>query len=304
MNTNRKYGKTYRISMPNIKVKGKFMLNPKEEKLLLGGKVYVTEKMDGANSGIYKSNGETFLQKRGGNIDGSHPQYKFFEQWGYNNFEKIKAIPDNMVVYGELMRCVHTIYYDRLPDWFLVFAMFDLTKGRFLKLSDVSEISRRCGLCTVPVLYEGKTDKEHLETLLRTESMFGEVSEGIVVQNIRQQIRGKIVKEEFIKSIEDSECHWSRTNPSFNKLVNCDNDCKLPQTPNYCYMCGSPMDEDVSAEQEENEYYTEDDAADLVYDMEQLREYIYGLDDAIVDGMYKKEYVDTYNFLYSVPCHR
>jgi len=62
-----------------------------------------------------------------------------------------------------------------------------------------------------------------------------------------------------------------------------------------CYICGPPMDEDVSVEQEENEYYTEDDAADLVYDIEQLREYIYGLDDAIVDGMYKKEYVDTFS---------
>ena len=42
-------------------------------------------------------------------------------------------------------------------------------------------------------------------------------------------------------------------------------------------------------------YYTEDEAADLVHDMEQLREYLYGLDDAIVDGMYKKEYVDIFS---------
>ena len=42
-------------------------------------------------------------------------------------------------------------------------------------------------------------------------------------------------------------------------------------------------------------YYTEDEAADRVYDIEQLCEYLCGLDDAIVDGMYKKEYVDTFS---------
>ena len=42
-------------------------------------------------------------------------------------------------------------------------------------------------------------------------------------------------------------------------------------------------------------YYTEDEAADRVYDMEQLCEYLYGLDDAVVDGMYKKECVDTFS---------
>jgi hypothetical protein len=42
-------------------------------------------------------------------------------------------------------------------------------------------------------------------------------------------------------------------------------------------------------------YYTEDEAADCVYDMEQLREYLCGLDDAVVDGMYTKECVDTFS---------
>ena len=43
----------------------------------------------------------------------------------------------------------------------------------------------------------------------------------------------------------------------------------------------------------EDEYYTETDIEDKC-DIEALHEYLYGLDDAIVAGRYKKEYVDTF----------
>ena len=205
--------------MPEINVKGKYMLQPKDEKLLINGNVYITEKMDGANSGIHKKNGKTHLQKKGSNIDGSHLQYKYFELWGYENFEKIKSLPDNMVYYGELMFCTHTIFYDKLPDWFLIFAIYDLKKNKFLKWEKVTEIANQYGFYTVPFLYEGKTDKNHLMSLIKKESLYGDTSEGIVIQNIRQQIRGKIVKPEFFKKIDDEECHWSHIHIKFNKLV-------------------------------------------------------------------------------------
>ena len=44
----------------------------------------------------------------------------------------------------------------------------------------------------------------------------------------------------------------------------------------------------------DSEYYTEDDVCDMVGDFEDFREYIYGLDDAILGGEYKKCYVDAY----------
>jgi hypothetical protein len=42
------------------------------------------------------------------------------------------------------------------------------------------------------------------------------------------------------------------------------------------------------------EYYTEYEVCDLVDNIGKLTEYLYGWDDAIVDGTYKKRYVDMY----------
>lgn len=43
------------------------------------------------------------------------------------------------------------------------------------------------------------------------------------------------------------------------------------------------------------EYYTEDETADLVHDLESFREYVYGEDGVVVDGMmYKKSEVERF----------
>lgn len=42
-------------------------------------------------------------------------------------------------------------------------------------------------------------------------------------------------------------------------------------------------------------HYTKEEVEELVIDMESLHEYLYGLDDAIINSYwYKKRYVDTY----------
>lgn len=210
MNTFRKYEKTYRIEMPNYPIKGKYHLAKKQESLLLKGKVAITEKMDGANTGIYKIKGQTYLQKKGSNIDTSHPQFRFFaNEWYYNNKDKIDKLPDNMVYYGELLRCVHTVFYNKLPDWWLVFDIYDLNKQKYLSWDEVVFICKEAGLCTVPFLYEGRLrGKDDLLKLMPTYSKYGDVAEGIVVKNYCQQVRGKFVKQNFLKSIEEIDIHW------------------------------------------------------------------------------------------------
>lgn len=42
------------------------------------------------------------------------------------------------------------------------------------------------------------------------------------------------------------------------------------------------------------EYYTENEVNEMVDDMESLDEYLYGWDDAILNGNYKRKYVDVY----------
>lgn len=219
METFRKYEKIYRIEMPDYPIKGKYCLAKKVEEKLFDGAVVITEKIDGACSGIMKCNGQTFLQKKGSGADYSHPQFSFFQnEWYFSNKEKIDGLPDNIVVYGELMRCIHTVEYNKLPDWFLVFDIFDLEQKRYLSWDEIKKICKKAGLFTVPFIYEGKISKKNLLKYLPEKSKYGDVAEGIVVKNQEHQVRGKYVKPEFVKEVDESE-FWRNKKIKLNVVV-------------------------------------------------------------------------------------
>ncbi len=215
----RKYEKTYRIEMPGYPIKGKYHLAKKVEEKLFKGECLITEKTDGANTGIFKKDGKISLQKKGDIVDYSHPQFSYFQnEWYFNNIEKIKKLPDNIVVYGELLRCVHTVYYDKLSDWWLVFDIYDLKQKNYLEWEEVVKICKTAGLHTVPLIYKGKLKKDDLLKYVPTVSKFGDIAEGIVVKNYEQQVRGKFVKPEFIKAI-DNDTFWRNRKIKLNKVI-------------------------------------------------------------------------------------
>lgn len=215
----RKYEKTYRLVVPQIPVTGKYTLDKATAKALLSGTVTITEKMDGANCGIYIADNGYYLQKRGGWMDGSHEQFKFFQNnWQWYNQQKIFKLPKNHVVYGELMRCTHSIYYDELPDYFLVFDIYDLKDGKYLSWGRVVDICDDAGLSTVPFL--GFTENPKINDVMKwmpKKSAYGQTCEGIVIHNYAKQLRGKVVKPEFIKTLEESD-HWANQEVRYNKL--------------------------------------------------------------------------------------
>ena len=212
----RRYEKTYRVKHPQYYDKGKYNLSRVEERQLLGGTVTITEKMDGATTGLYKKNGEMFLQKRGSLVDDSHIQFKFFKQWYWDNHEKLEQLPENAVTYGELMRCVHTLRYDKLPDWWLVFDIYNLKTNQYLPWHEVTEICHDVGLSTVPHIFTGKgIDRNELSKLMPLESLYGDRAEGIVIKNYKKQMRGKLVHSEFIKD-PSFDKHWASRTATFN----------------------------------------------------------------------------------------
>lgn len=220
MNQSRKYEKTYRVVVPEIPIKGKYTLEPAEAKALLNGTVTITEKMDGANCGIYIVNNGYYLQKRGGWMDESHEQFKFFQnKWQWYKHENILKLPKNTVVYGELMYCTHSIYYDQLPDYFLVFDVFDLESGRYQDWSTVKKIADNAGLQTVPLIgVFGSPSRTELYKLIPKVSAYGQTAEGIVIHNYPKQLRGKVVRAEFVKTLEESD-HWANKEIRYNKLA-------------------------------------------------------------------------------------
>ena len=218
----RKYEKTFRANVPGVEVKSKFHLPKKELRLLLAGRIFIEEKMDGANIGIIRHKKGFHLQKRGSLVGPSeHEQFQFFHNWAqHQNYEKLMKLPVGYTVYGELLYAVHNIHYDRLPDWVLVFDIWNSKKSKYLGYEARSDFCEEHELQMVPLLGEGYFEVGELAEMLPEESRYGPVAEGIVLKRYRKGEcrRAKIVKPEFIKQLDESD-HWARQEVKRNKLA-------------------------------------------------------------------------------------
>lgn len=211
-----KYEKTYHV----FPVTSKKNLSKKEVQRLLSGFVTVEEKMDGANTGIVRHKKGFHLQKRGSLVGQSeHAQFQRFHAWANNErYDQIMSLPEGVILYGEWLYCVHNIYYDRLPDYFLVFdALWD---GEWCDVASLEDLCETHGFCMVPIVAEGYFTKEQLLSLVPEKSKYGETAEGIVVKRYSKNgyLRGKIVRPDFLEKLEDSE-HWTRNIVKTNKLA-------------------------------------------------------------------------------------
>jgi len=187
---------------------------------LLAGECIIEEKMDGANTGIVRHKKGFHLQKKGSLVGASeHAQFQYFHHWANQlNYDKIMSLPVNYWIYGELLFAVHHIYYDSLPDYFLIFDVWDGRK--YLDYSDRAEFCEKHGFHMVPFIDADVYDIRELVKYIPERSAYGEIAEGIVVKRYRRgtYLRGKIVKPGFMKELEESE-HWSKYDIKRNKLA-------------------------------------------------------------------------------------
>lgn len=216
----RKYEKTFRINRP-----GKLCLSPAEITRLFNGEVVVEEKLDGANVGIIRHKKGFHLQKRGSLVGPSeHAQFQYFHAWANRiKYDSIMKIPIRHIVYGELMYAVHTVFYDKLPDYFLMFDVWNDIKQRYLNRDEREEFTAKYGLefFHVPLISRGYYDFEDVSRMLPEKSAFGDRAEGIVVKRYtkgRQYHKAKIVWEQFHKDLEESD-HWMHREVRVNKLA-------------------------------------------------------------------------------------
>lgn len=212
----RKYEKTYHL----FPVTSKYNLDDTNVQRLLTGEMIVEEKMDGSNVGIIRHSKGFALQKRGSLVGPSvHEQFDYFHNWAsLLNYDKIMAVPRETLIYGELLYAVHSVYYDSLPEYVLVFDVRQ--NGRWLNYDERSEFCTRYEFNMVPLIARGTFTKDELKKLMPIKSAYGEFAEGMVVKRYAKHgyFRAKIVKPEFIKIIEESDEHWSRKQVKRNKV--------------------------------------------------------------------------------------
>jgi hypothetical protein len=126
---------------------------------LAGRFLVAEEKLDGANAGLcFDAGGRLWLQSRGHFLTGGAREKHFtlFKQWAHAVAPALwPVLGDRYVVYGEWLYARHTIFYDRLPHYFLEFDVLDAAGGVFLSTERRRALLAGLPLVPVPVLREG-----------------------------------------------------------------------------------------------------------------------------------------------------
>ena len=124
-----------------------------------------------------------------------------------------------MVLFGEWCYARHSIHYTRLPDFFLVFDVFEKDQQRFMSSARCDEIAGRLKLATVPKVSTGVFSLEQVPQLIGKSSLYDGPMEGIYLRQENTSWlaqRAKVVRAEFVQQIGE---HWSKLPIVPNRLA-------------------------------------------------------------------------------------
>lgn len=199
------------------------VLDPAEAKALLADNVLVEEKLDGANLGLsLAGDGQLRAQNRGQYLQEPHAgQFSRLPAWLAQHGEDIRAVmrPD-LLLFGEWCAARHSLDYVTLPDWFLLFDVYDRSNGKFWSSKRRNALAEQAGLKLVPKVFYGKTSvKDLIERLQSSSSHYRKgAMEGLVIR--RESVdwcdaRAKLVRADFTQAIEQ---HWRKRAIEWNRL--------------------------------------------------------------------------------------
>lgn len=173
---NEKYPRTYHVAFsPNS-------VNPNHRLLttthFLNKDLVFTEKMDGGNCSMEQSG--IYARSHSGTPD--HPSFDILKSL----HASIKSlIPPHIQLFGEILYAKHSIYYDNLPSYFMLFGVRNLRDEYWESWKVVEEWAKKIGVPTVPVMLHGNFSSETslrktIESLAKPPSACGNTKEGVV----------------------------------------------------------------------------------------------------------------------------
>ena len=199
------------------------VLSPEETRAMLSHELVVEEKIDGANLGFSVSaDGTLRAQNRGTylNLEAPTGQWKPLKRWLSVRRETLgRELRPGLMLFGEWCYAVHSIHYSRLPDWFLVFDVYDHARGEFWDVHRRNEFAAVLGLAIVPERARGRLTIGSLTRLLDSSVLADGPAEGIYVRREdlgRVVARAKLVRPEFVQAIN---VHWSKHHLETNRLA-------------------------------------------------------------------------------------
>lgn len=188
----------------------------------LKNELVVEEKIDGANLGIsFNSEGQLIFQNRGSLINPPYAgQWKKLSEWVAPREEALfEHLGEQYILFGEWCYAQHSISYDRLPDWFLGFDVFDKYLHRFLSTPKRNALFAATSIAAVPMVTKGCFGLGDLKDLFTHSRFADHYLEGVYLrwEDADWLIeRAKLVRGSFTQQIEE---HWSRKTIIPNKLA-------------------------------------------------------------------------------------
>lgn len=199
------------------------VLSPFEVSSLLAAEVVVEEKLDGANIGLSLSpDGSLQVQNRGQYLTEPHSgQFTRLPAWLAQHSEILRAtLKPNLILFGEWCAARHSLDYAELPDWFMLFDVYERNTGMFWSSPRRNALAVRASLATVPQVFKGRTTLSALEKLvvnMQSRYRSGKL-EGVVIRRECSdwcEARAKLVRPDFTQAIQD---HWRKRAIEWNRI--------------------------------------------------------------------------------------
>ena len=211
----------YLITPANPLTRQDKILTDDEVKPFYTNRVTVEEKVDGANLGIsFSSEGTVQLQNRGHYIiEPYYGQWRPLSDWLNQRIDNLfDVLFDRYIVFGEWCYAKHEIYYNKLPDWFIAFDIYDKNDCKFLPVIKRNRLIEKAGIVRINQVYNGFISRESLDELIGKSSYGEEQREGLYLRidnSDRLLHRAKYVRNTFSQSLNT---HWSKKTLIHNQL--------------------------------------------------------------------------------------
>lgn len=194
------------------------VLSDTDRQDFLSQSIVVEEKVDGENLGISFSRGVVRFQARGSFVEPGGARFRGLSSWIGPRLRRLEeAAGGERVLFGEWCASRHTVGYDSLPDWFLLFDVYDARRG-YLSIDERNRIATEAGLATVPLLHVGIFSEDELLGRIVKSNFGREVMEGLMLRAAGAQFvrRAKMVRSGFTQSIDT---HWMSGSITRNRLA-------------------------------------------------------------------------------------
>lgn len=179
----------------------------------IGQEVVVTEKMDGENTTMYPDH----IHAR--SLDSKDHSSRHYVKTLHGGIRHL--IPEGWRLCGENMYAKHSIKYESLPGYFMLFSVWN-DHNICLSWDETESLARELQIPTVPVLYRGLWDEKAIQACYTRISNSGDEQEGYVVRLTKsfayddfKRSLAKFVRKNHVQTDE----HWLNKPVEPNELA-------------------------------------------------------------------------------------